>query len=187
MWCVPVAAILAGACRQDMHDQPRFESYEASTFFADGMSARQPVPDTVARGQLHADPAIDRGKGPDGKDVVEIPVAVTAEGMARGRERYDIYCSPCHGRVGTGRGMVVLRGFKPPPSFHEDRLRGAPAGHFFDVMTNGFGAMSSYAPSISVEDRWAIVAYVRALQESQHAAVAELPTSIRDELGRSAP
>jgi mono/diheme cytochrome c family protein len=162
------------ACRQDMHDQPKYIPFRESTFFADGRSARAPVAGTVARDHLHEDTLLYTGTV-DGADATVFPFVVTDQVMARGQERYNIYCSPCHGRTGMGDGMVVRRGYRPPPTLHADRLRLAPAGHFFDVITNGFGAMPDYAAQIRAEDRWAIVAYIRALQLSQHATAADVP------------
>ena len=160
--------ILAG-CRQDMHDQPRMKTYAMSDFYPDLRTARPPVDGTVARGQLHEDTYLYTGKiGGNPGDYM--PFAITETDLARGRERFNIYCSPCHSRVGDGNGMVVQRGYKHPPTFHQDRLRKAPLGYFFDVMTNGFGAMPDYAAQIPVADRWRIVAYIRALQLSQNAA-----------------
>jgi mono/diheme cytochrome c family protein len=149
-----------------MHDQPKYIPLRQSTFFNDARSARPVVEGTVARGQLHDDELLYTGKV-KGEDATLFPMRVDAPVMARGQERFTIYCSPCHGRTGQGDGMVVLRGYRRPPSFHQDRLRDAPVGHFFDVMTNGFGAMPDYAAQIKAEDRWAIVAYVRALQLSE--------------------
>jgi mono/diheme cytochrome c family protein len=163
--------ILAG-CRQDMHDQPRMKTYAMSDFYADLRSERPPVEGTVARGELHEDTYFYTGKiGSDPGDYMPFPV--TEDVLGRGRERYNIYCAPCHSRVGDGNGMVPQRGYKRPPSYHDDRLRKAPLGYFFDVMTNGFGAMPDYAAQISAEDRWKIVAYIRALQLSQNATQAD--------------
>jgi mono/diheme cytochrome c family protein len=171
-----VALVLAiGGCRQDMHDQPKYKPLAASQFFRDGRSARPILEDTVARGHLEDDVEFFTGKTASGKLVDQMPMAPTASVLARGRERFDIYCSPCHDHTGSGHGMVVRRGFKEPPSYHIDRLRQAPVGHFFDVMTNGFGAMPDYRAQIDAEDRWAIVAYIRALQRSQHATLADVP------------
>jgi len=180
------AAVLAAAtvfsgCRQDMHDQPKYIPLRESSFFVDSRSARPIVDGTVARGHLRDDELTYTGKT-DGKDATMFPTAVDARSMARGRERFDIYCSPCHGRTGQGDGMVVLRGYRRPPSFHQDRLRDAPVGHFFDVITNGFGAMPDYAAQIRAEDRWAIIAYVRALQLSEHATLADVPAQERDRI-----
>lgn len=166
------------ACQQDMANQPRHEPLEASPFFKDGRSARPPVPGTVARGQLREDDHLYTGKV-NGQLVTTFPFPINPAVMARGQERFGIFCTPCHGARGDGRGMIVSRGLKPPPSFHIDRLRESPPGHFFDVMTNGLGAMQDYSAQISVEDRWAIVAYIRALQLSQNATVNDLPAAER--------
>lgn len=168
--------LLAGvaACRQDMHDQPKVRPYRESRFFSDGLSARPVVPGTVARGQLREDDALYLGKV-EGNPVERFPFAIERATIERGRERYDIYCAPCHDRVGNGQGVVVRRGYRRPPSFHADRLRLAPVGYFYDVITNGFGVMPGYASQVPVHDRWAIIAYLRALQLSQHVAVATLP------------
>ena len=164
-----------------MHDQPKYVPLRESTFFADSRSARPLVEGTVARGQLRDDDLLYTGKV-NGQDATVFPAPVAAQTMARGRERYEIYCSPCHGRTGQGDGMVVLRGYRRPPSFHQDRLRDAPVGHFFDVVTNGFGAMPDYASQIRADDRWAIIAYVRALQLSEHATLADVPAPERDRI-----
>ena len=170
--------LVVAGCRQDMHDQPKYQPLEASPFFADGRASRPRVPGTVARGRLDADVLRATGKN-DGKLSDVFPAPVTAATLERGHQRFDIYCSPCHDRAGTGRGMIVMRGYKQPPSFHEERLRGMPPGYFFDVMTNGFGVMPGYAAQVPVDDRWAIAAYVRALQLSQHATLADVPESER--------
>ncbi len=172
---------LATACRQDMHDQPRYEPLERSTFFNDGRSARPFVEGTVARGHLKTDEHFYTGKV-NGELVNTLPFPATKEILDRGHERYNIYCSPCHDRVGNGQGMIVQRGFRQPPSLHIERLRQAPLGHFFDVMTNGFGTMYSYADRIAPQDRWAIVAYIRALQMSQNAALDDVPVEERSKL-----
>jgi mono/diheme cytochrome c family protein len=172
---------MAAACRQDMHDQPKYVPLRQSSFFGDERSARPLVPGTVARGHLHDDTLLYTGKI-NGADATVFPLVPDSRMMARGQERFDIYCSPCHGRTGQGDGMVVRRGFRRPPSFHEDRLRNAPIGHLFDVITNGFGAMPDYATQIRADDRWAIVAYVRALQLSEHATLADVPADKRSEL-----
>jgi mono/diheme cytochrome c family protein len=164
-----------------MHDQPKYVPLRESSFFGDARSARPIVEGTVARGHLHEDTLLYTGKV--GKaDASVFPLVVDERVMAHGRERFNIYCSPCHGRTGQGDGMVVRRGYRRPPSYHQDRLRDAPVGHFFDVITNGFGAMPDYASQIKVEDRWAIVAYVRALQLSEHATLADIPASERDKI-----
>ena len=169
------------ACRQDMHDTPRYEPLEASTFFADGRGSRMPVANTVARGTLREDEHLYQGKI-DGQLTDSFPMPVTAELMARGRERFNVFCSPCHGRTGQGNGMIVQRGFRAPTSFHEERLRTAPVGYFFDVQTNGFGAMSDYAAQVPVADRWAIAAFIRALQFSQRATINDVPAERRVDL-----
>ena len=176
--------LTAAACRQDMHDQPKYRGLRGSTFFADGQSARPLVNNTVARGQLKEDVLLHTGK--DGQnDATEFPFPVTDQVMARGRERFDIYCSPCHGRTGNGDGMVVRRGFRRPPSYAEERLRTAPVGHIFDVITNGFGAMPDYQAQIPVGDRWAIVAYVKALQLSMYAPIDDVPAADRGKIGET--
>jgi mono/diheme cytochrome c family protein len=181
--CVLASLCGLAACRQDMHDQPKYIPLRQSTFFGDQRSARPFVAGTVARGQLRDDALLYTGKV-NGADATVFPFPVDARVMARGRERFDIYCSPCHGQTGQGDGMVVRRGFRHPPTFHQDRLREAPVGHVFDVITNGFGAMPDYAAQIKVEDRWAIVAYLRALQLSEHATVDDVPADKRSELNR---
>ncbi len=173
------------ACRQDMHDAPRYEPLEASAFFASGGSARTLLPNTVPRGYLREDELLYTGKV-SGQFANAFPSPVTATVMARGQERFNVFCSPCHGRTGMGNGMIVQRGFRQPPSFHEQRLKDAPAGYFFDVMTNGFGAMQDYSAQVPVADRWAIAAYIRALQLSQGATVADVPAERRGDLDRPA-
>lgn len=179
-----VAGMLTG-CRQDMQDQPKYIPLRPSSFFADGRSERPLVEGTVARGHLDADTAFYTGKV-DGKLVDAFPFPITRDVLNRGQERFNIYCSPCHDRMGTGNGMIVRRGFNhpPPPSYHIDRLRQAPDGYLFDVITNGLGAMPDYAAQIAPADRWAIVAYVRALQLSQHASVNDVPPAARGELNK---
>src|SRR5262249_1251444 len=187
------------ACRRDMQDQPKMKPFRSSTFFSDGLSARQPVEGTVPRGYLRTDTALFTGKknkslsnispgasatpagpqpsanAPNGQnaypdDVETFPFPITEDTVRRGQERFNIFCSVCHGKTGHGDGMVVRRGFRRAASFHDDRLRAAPVGHFFDAITNGWGAMPPYAAQIPVQDRWAIIAYVRALQLSQQKA-----------------
>jgi mono/diheme cytochrome c family protein len=165
------------ACRQDMHDQPKFIPLRPSTFFDDGRSARPLVDGTVARGQLDDDAAFYTGKGPDGKPLDAFPFPVTKEIVERGQDRFNIYCAPCHDRLGTGDGMIVRRGFRHPPSYHIDRLRAVPNGYLYDVISKGFGAMPDYAAQIEPADRWAIVAYIRALQLSQNALLADVPSA----------
>lgn len=161
-------------CRQDMHNQPKFYPQRSTSFFADGRSVRPQVENTVARNQLHADTyfytGIVNGKEGDG-----MPLPVSQALLERGQEQYNIYCTPCHSRVGNGEGMIVQRGYRPAGNFHTDRLRAAPLGHFFSVITNGYGAMPEYASQISTANRWAIVAYIRALQLSQNATQADVP------------
>jgi mono/diheme cytochrome c family protein len=183
-----VIGLVTLACRQDMHDQPRYKPLAKSTFFDDQRSARPRVPGTVARGHLPGDPALETGKVGTGF-VAAVPVPIDLPLLKRGEQRYGIYCAPCHGRVGRGDGMIVRRGYRQPPSFHIDRLRAQPAGYFFDVITAGFGAMPDYAAQVSVPDRWAIVAYVRALQLSQNATVADVPPERRADVagGVAAP
>jgi mono/diheme cytochrome c family protein len=172
------------ACRQDMHDQPKYRPFRESDIFADKRSARPLVPGTVARGTLREDTVLYTGKV--GNDfATEIPVKVTAELLARGQTQFQVFCSPCHGRTGRGDGMVVQRGFKKPSSYHVDRLRQMPIGYFYDVMTNGFGAMADYSAQVSPMDRWAIAAYVRTLQYSQYAPAADVPADKHPELDRS--
>jgi mono/diheme cytochrome c family protein len=179
---LPVLMLALGACRNDMHHQAKIRPFRESTFFADGASARALPEGTVARGFLRDDAAFFRGQGADGKFVEKIPVPITRALLVRGQERFDIYCSPCHGRTGEGQGMIVQRGLKRPMSFHVDRLRAERAGYFFDVMTNGFGQMSSYAPQVPPEDRWAIVAWIRTLQASHHMPGDFLEKADRDHL-----
>lgn len=173
-----LAAIFAGACRRDMQVQPRYNPYDASNFFDDGRSARQPVAGTVARGQLHLDDLLYTGKL-DGKDSEVFPFAITRADLERGRQQYNIYCTPCHDYTGSGRGMIVLRGFPQPPSLHMDRLRQAAPGHFVDVITNGLGVMYPYNDRVTPEDRWRIAAYIRALQLSESATLADVPAAQR--------
>jgi mono/diheme cytochrome c family protein len=175
-------ALQALSCRQDMHDQPRLKPYARSDFFADERASRQPVPGTVARGQLREDGLLFTGKL-DGRFAQEMPFPATIEILQRGQERYRIYCTPCHGQTGRGDGIVVRRGFRKPSSFHVDRLRGEPVGYFFDSMTNGFGAMSDYSAQIPVRDRWAIAAYVKTLQLSEHADVKQLSSELARRVG----
>lgn len=170
-----LAVLMLAGCRQDMHNQPRYKPLAESDFFADLRSARPPVEGTVARGQLHDDTYFYTGKfGNNPGDYMPFPV--TMDVLSRGRERFNIYCSPCHSRLGDGNGMIVQRGFRAPPSYHTERLRKAPLGYFFDVMTNGFGAMPEYAPQVPARDRWCIVAYIRALQLSQGATMSAVPS-----------
>jgi mono/diheme cytochrome c family protein len=180
------SALAAGACRQDMHDQPKIKAYREADFFGDRRGMR-PIPEgTVARGHLDDDELLYTGKV-NGQFVDEFPFPVTRAVLERGRQRFNIYCSPCHGRTGLGNGMVVQRGYRRPPSFHEERIRALAAGNFVDVMTNGFGAMPDYRAQVAPPDRWAIVAYIRALQLSEHATVADVPANRRSELDNPPP
>jgi hypothetical protein len=163
------------ACRQDMQDQPKYKPLALSTFYADGRSAR-PIPaGTIARGELNDDDLFHTGKVSGGTWTGAIPLTVDLPLLHRGRERYNIYCSPCHARVGDGNGMVYQRGFKRPADLLSDRVRQEPPGYIFDVITNGFGAMGDYGDQVPPRDRWAIVAYMRALELSQNATLADVP------------
>jgi hypothetical protein len=164
-----------------MHDQPRYKPLARSDFFGDGLSARPLVEGTVARGELRDDEHLYTGKV-NGTFVTSYPFPVDQALLERGRQRYDIYCSPCHGRTGRGDGMVVQRGFRRASSFHTDRLRAEPEGYFYDAIANGFGAMPDYKAQVPVRDRWAIVAYVRALQLSQYARYQDIPPAQRSAL-----
>ena len=173
--------LTVGACRQDMHDQPKYRGLRGSDFFANGQSARPLIANTVARGHLNEDRLLMTGK--DGANLTTVfPFPVTEQVMARGQERFNIYCSPCHGQTGMGDGMIVRRGFRRPPSFSEERLRTAAVGHFYDVITNGLGVMPDYQTQVPVNDRWAIVAYVRALQLSAYAPLDVVPAADRGKL-----
>lgn len=178
-----VVAVLAlgAACRQDMHDAPRYEAFEASAFFSDGRASRGAPVGTVARGWLREDEALYTGRL-NGEFVAEFPFAIGHDEMMRGRDRYNVYCTPCHGVLGDGEGMVVQRGLRRAASYHQDRLREERAGYFFDVITNGFGAMQGYAEQVPVRDRWMIVAYLRALQLSQNATMAEVPADRQNDI-----
>ena len=172
------------ACRQDMHDQPKYRGLRGSDFFTDGQSARPLIANTVPRGYLKEDTLLNTGKDGPG-DTTVFPFPVTDEVMTRGQERFNIYCSPCHGRTGSGDGMVVRRGYRRPPAFSDERLRGVPIGHVFDVVTNGVGAMPDYRTQIPVNDRWAIVAYVKALQLSAYAPLDVVPAADRGKLDQN--
>ena len=175
-----LASLLAG-CRQDMHNQPKFIPQRGTEFYADGRSSRPQVENTVARGQLHEDSYFYTGLQ-DGKEGNVMPYPVTTEVLARGQERYNIYCTPCHSRVGNGAGMIVQRGYSRAGNFHTIRLQTAPLGHFFNVVTHGYGSMPDYATQVSPGDRWAIVAYVRALQLSQSAKSSDAGAGAQIEL-----
>lgn len=178
--------LLCAGCRRDMADQAKEKPLAAESFFADGMASRTPPAHTVARGQLHDDLPFFTGKERD-KFVANLPMPLTAGLLQRGRERYDIYCSACHDRTGEGRGMIVERGFPAPPSLHIDRLREADIGWFFEVITNGHGVMYPYASRVEPADRWAVAAYIRALQLSQHALLADADAAAQSSLEGRAP
>jgi mono/diheme cytochrome c family protein len=182
--CVTLLALTG--CRQDMHNQPKFKPLRASEFFPDRRSARPLVAGTVDRSEAQADPSYLTGLE-NFRPVEALPFPVSREALERGRERFNIYCMPCHGKLGDGNGMVAQRGYLHPPSFHDDRLRESPVGHFFDVITNGLGGMPDYAQQIPVDDRWKIIAYIRALQLSEHATLADVPPDIRNKLGQQLP
>lgn len=166
-------ALLAG-CRQDMHNQPKFIPQRGTTFYADGRSVRPQVENTVARGQLHQDAYFYTGVI-DGKEGDMMPFPVTMQVMERGQERYNIYCAPCHSRVGNGQGMIVERGYKEAANYHDAKRLAQPIGHYFNVMSHGYGAMPDYAAQLTVQDRWAVAAYIRALQLSQAAKMSDVP------------
>jgi len=168
-----IALAATVGCRQDMHDQPKFFPQRGTTLYADGRSVRPQVAYTVARNQLHQDSYFYTGLV-DGKEGDGLPFPVTAQVLKRGQERYNIYCTPCHSRVGNGEGMIVQRGYAKAGDFHTSRLEAAPLGHFFHVITNGYGAMPDYSAQVTPADRWAIVAYIRALQLSQKATQADV-------------
>jgi len=166
----------------NMDDQEKYQAQEQSGFFANKSAMRMPVEGTVARGQLRADDAYYFGKDANGNLLKSLPVKMTNKLLQRGRERYNIYCSPCHDQTGAGNGIVIQKGFMIPPSFHLDRIREMPAGHYFTVISNGIRNMPSYKHQVPVGDRWAIVAYIRALQLSQNASINDLPEEKRKEL-----
>ena len=176
---VVAGAVALTGCRQDMHQAARYDPLEQSPFFADQRSARPQIEGTVSRGNLRDDKLFYTAKQPDGQLVDTVPVKVDKALLLRGQDRFDVYCSPCHGRTGDGNGMVVQRGFKQPTSYHTDRLRAQPVGYFYDVIANGFGAMQDYSAQVAPRDRWAIAAYVRALQFSRNAGVADVPADAR--------
>lgn len=181
---LPVAALLTG-CRQDMHDQPKFKALGGTSFFPDGRASRPLIDGTIARGKLRTDTRMFQGKEGDAF-VTEIPMPVTKTFVERGQQRFEIYCAPCHGRLGDGEGLVSQRGFKHPPSYHSDKMRNQPVGYYYDVISNGFGAMASYASRVPTADRWAIIAYIRALQLSQNATIDDVPPAERANLDRPA-
>ncbi len=180
--CAVASLIFGGGCeylRQDMANQPKNRPLSPSEFFGDGRSERSLVENAVARGAIADDELFVP------KDSNNFPLAVDLRLLERGEERYKIFCSPCHGLQGDGNGMVVLRGMKQPPSYHQDRLRQAPNGYIYDVITNGFGQMLGYSAQIPPRDRWAIIAYIRALQLSRNARIADLPAELREKLNQS--
>ena len=184
--CVMLAvALTSGACRQDMHDQAKYEPLEESSFFDNGMSSRPLVEGTIAREMPPEKTALHTGRTPNDEFVTELPMGLNRELLERGHSRFDAFCSPCHGQTGDGLGMIVRRGFKQPTSFHDQRLRESPVGYYFDVMSNGFGQMSSYASQIPVRDRWAIAAYISALQLSQNIPVDSLSAEEQQQLNES--
>jgi mono/diheme cytochrome c family protein len=176
-----VAMLLLAGCRQDMQDQPRYKPLAGTDFFADHRASRPQVEGTVARGHLRIDEARYTGKI-DGNDIDQFPIPITKADIERGQTRFNIYCTPCHGRVGDGNGMVVLRGYRQAASYYTDKLERAPVGHYFDVITNGFGAMPSYASRIVPDDRWRVIAYIRALQLSESATLSDVPADQRQNL-----
>jgi mono/diheme cytochrome c family protein len=177
----PLLLLALMGCRDDMHNQPRYKPLAASAFFADHRSERPEVEGTVARGHLRIDTARYTGKF-EGEDIDQFPIPITRADIERGQARFNIYCTPCHGRLGDGNGMVVLRGFRQAASYYSEKLMKAPVGHFFDVMTNGFGAMPSYASRVEPDDRWRIVAYIRVLQASESARLSDVPAEQRQNL-----
>ena len=181
-----LAFLTLAACRQDMHNEPRYKPLAESEFFTDHRSARPMVEGTVARGHLRIDEARYTGKI-NGEEIDQFPIPITKEDIERGQTRFNVYCTPCHSRLGDGNGMVVLRGFRQPPSYYSDRLRNEPVGHYFDVITNGFGAMASYASRVETDDRWRIIAYIRALQLSESASVNDVPADQRQNLAVEPP
>lgn len=183
---IALSLLALTACRQDMHTEPRYQPLAETSFFGDQRSARPMVEGTVARGHLRIDEARYTGKL-DGKDIDQFPIPIAKEDIERGETRFNVYCTPCHGHTGDGNGMVVLRGFRQPPSYYSDRLLNAPVGHYFDVVTNGFGAMPSYASRIQPDDRWRVIAYIRALQLSESASLNDVPADQRQNLAVEPP
>lgn len=180
--CAAAGLLFSAGCRylrQDMANQPKNRPLSPSDFFTDGRSERPLIENTVARGALTDDDLVVP------KDSNAFPLPVDAALLVRGEERYKIFCSPCHGLQGDGHGMIAMRGMKQPPSYHQDRLRQAPNGYFYDNITNGFGAMYGYSAQIPPRDRWAIIAYVRALQLSRNAKVGDLPAELREKLSQA--
>lgn len=177
------ALLLASGCRRDMQDQPKYKPLRESRFFADGRASRPIPPGTVARDEMDVDDPFHSGSLPDGGFLQTIPAPITVPFLHRGQDRYSIFCSPCHSRTGNGDGMVHRRGFWIPPSLHNARLRSVPPGYLFQVISNGYGAMPGYKEQIvELRDRWAIVAYIRALQLSRNGTLGDVPTSFRQDL-----
>lgn len=166
----------------DMDSQPRYDTQEYSNYFSDGSTMRMPVEGTVAVGELHDNTKVYYGKDARGNLVKENPIPVNMVMLKKGQERFNIYCAPCHGQVGDGNGIVVKRGYMPPPTFHQDRLRDIEDGYIYDVIKNGIRNMPSYAHQIPVDDRWAITAYVRALQRAQNATMDDVPEELKDQI-----
>ncbi len=193
--CIPLFLILMIGCYQgspsenppihlnpNMDNQPKYKAQAKSEFFEDGATMRMPAAGTIALGDIRADHVYYQGKNADGSLVLKMPVEITLNLLQRGQERYNIYCAPCHDQTGSGQGIVVKKGFLPPPSFHLDRLREAPDGHFFDVISHGIRNMPAYNHQIQVADRWAIVAYLRALQRSQNARKSDVPEELINQI-----
>ena len=175
-------ALAGNGCRQDMYNQPKYKPLRPDEFFADQTSARPLPPHTVPRGHLDEDTVFFTGKNDDGTLTASFPVPISADVLKRGQERYNIYCAVCHGAAGEGDGMIVRRGYPPPPSYHIDRLRNAPPGYLYTVITNGYGIMYSYASRVEPRDRWAIAAYIRALQLSRDGRLEDVPAEQRSTL-----
>jgi mono/diheme cytochrome c family protein len=194
MFIAVMSLLLAGCAREtpsdkppihlnpNMYDQQKYLPQAESKFFADSSAMRTPVPGTVERGFLHEDNIYYTGKDDKGNFVKHAPVEITTQLLDHGRERFDIYCSPCHSRVGDGKGIMVSRGYVPPPNFHTDQIRNMPDGEIFDVITHGIRNMPSYSHQISPDDRWAIITYLRALQRSHNATIDDVPVEMRDKI-----
>ena len=181
IWVGAGLCLALAGCRNDMHDQPRYKPLASAEFFSDHRSARPQVDGTVARGHLRIDEARYTGKIA-GEDIDQFPIPIAKADIEWGQTRFNIYCTPCHGRLGDGNGMVVLRGYRQAATYYSDKLMKAPVGHFFDVITNGFGAMPSYASRLDPDDRWRVIAYIRALQLSESAKLTDVPADKRQDL-----